>query len=42
MDKDQFDLDVMHAKNLDYCFTELNEWIYKLLDKYIDKTILSV
>lgn len=37
-----FDLDVIRAKNLGYCFTELNKSIYKLLDKYIDKAILSV
>lgn len=37
-----FDLDVMHAKKLGYCFNELNESIYKLLDKYIDRAILSI
>ncbi|GKU25103.1 NAD-dependent epimerase/dehydratase family protein [Clostridium folliculivorans] len=30
-----FDLDVIHANKLGYCFTDLNSWIYKLLDKYI-------
>lgn len=31
-----FSLDVNRASSLGYCFTELNSWIYELLDKYID------
>lgn len=31
-----FSLDVNRASSLGYCFTELNSWIYELLDKYIE------
>lgn len=37
-----FSLDVNHASNLGYCFSELNSWIYELLDRYINKAILSL
>ncbi|GFP76256.1 NAD-dependent epimerase/dehydratase family protein [Clostridium fungisolvens] len=34
--QESFSLDVSRASNLGYCFTELNSWIYELLDKYIN------
>jgi len=34
-----FSLDVTHANNSGYFFTELNMWIYELVDKYINKAI---
>lgn len=37
-----FNLDVTHANNLGYCFKELNGLIYKLLDKYINKAVLTI
>lgn len=37
-----FSLDVNKASELGYCFTELNSWIYKLLDEYISKAILLI
>lgn len=37
--QNSFSLDVSKAANLGYHFTELNAWIYDLLDKYIDKAI---
>lgn len=32
-----FSLDISRANNLGYCFTELKDWIYVLLDKYINR-----
>lgn len=32
-----FSLDTAFASNAGYCFSELKEWIYGLLDKYVDK-----
>lgn len=37
-----FSLDVTHANNLGYDFSELKVWIYALLDKYIDKALKMV
>lgn len=34
-----FCLDINHAKNLGYEFSELKGWIFNLLDKYIEKAI---
>ncbi|GFZ29974.1 epimerase [Clostridium zeae] len=35
--QESFSLDIDRASNLGYCFTELNTWIYELLDKYINR-----
>lgn len=37
-----FSLDVARANSLGYNFTELKPWIYELLDKYINKAIMSL
>lgn len=37
-----FCLNVMRANNLGYHFTDINEWIYELIDKYIEKANLSL
>lgn len=36
-----FCLDIIRANNFGYYFAELKEWIYELLDKYIDKALLT-
>ncbi|WP_055668595.1 NAD-dependent epimerase/dehydratase family protein [Desnuesiella massiliensis] len=37
-----FNLDAARANSLGYNFTELKSWIYELLDKYINKAIMSL
>jgi nucleoside-diphosphate-sugar epimerase len=37
-----FGLDVIHADNLGYHFSELSAWIYELLDKYINRANKSI